>query len=124
MTPLHLRKILSRSQDVLDSKSEDALSSIISSATWEVQEMPGLYLSQFKNPRGSGQVWGFDCPEADRITQSMAWNPGFVKPTPSQVVAVWNQLYDQQFATRKEALQALDAVLMMVKMDLAEEESE
>ena len=110
MTPLHLRKILSRDQE--------ASNSFLSSALWEVQEIPGLYLSQSKDPRGSGQVWGFDCPEADRITQSMAWNPGFKKPNPSPVVAVWNRLYGQQFATRKEALQAVNTVLMLLEEDV------
>jgi len=89
MNPLRLRK--TRSRRVFDRD--------LPSALWEVVDVPNLYLSRHNESSGSNYKqlhWSFIADQY-ALTSNTALQG----------------IIDQQFATRKEALQALEAALML-----------
>jgi len=82
------------------------------SAKWEVREMPGMILSQVRNTnpnRDSSPIWCFsnvhlpydECLDLEILLEEL-------EPQHHAGVLAWDKLQGQQFATRREALQALE----------------
>ena len=91
---------------------EIGASSQRTSAKWELRELPGLILSQVrnKNPNfDSSPIWFFsnvhlpydECLDLEILLEE-------IDPQSHAGVLAWHKLQGQHFATRGEALQALE----------------
>jgi len=109
---LNLKKLRGRGQFRMD---EIASACRRTSAKWEIQQLPGLILKQTETQNSSTQlVWYFsnihlpydECSDLGVLLEDLEdhFHNG---------VLAWNRLQKQEFLTRQEALQALEAVMLL-----------
>ena len=101
MSDFHLRKSWPPKQEIDDDGS------ILQrwSATWEVVEYPGLFLGKSKSSDAKHAAWSFWCRGGYSSDEQ-------VLAEIKQALALFPHLEGQAFATRREALQALEMVLI------------
>ena len=75
------------------------------SANWEIMEYPGLFLSKGKGTDEHTASWRFTCLAAYLPKHRQT-------PELHQAILLFRKLDYQRFATRREALQALEAVIL------------